>query len=54
MGVSRDPTAVIKATLKLIYYVKRSEKTLAKTACINIHICSKNRVVIQNAKISKQ
>ena len=23
LGVSRDPTAVMKATLKLIYYIKR-------------------------------
>ena len=29
-GVSRDPAAVIKATLKLIYYIKRSEKTSTK------------------------
>lgn len=43
-GVSTDPTAFIKATLKLIYYIKRSksEKTLPKAARININICSKN------------
>ena len=43
-GVSRDSTTFIKATLKLIYYIKRfrSEKTLQKTAGINIRNCSKN------------
>lgn len=43
-GVSRDPQPQLETTLKLIYYTKRleSEKTLSKTACINIHTYGKN------------